>query len=203
MKKIILFLIIFLNTNFSFAAVNSNLAGIRDDSIIAKINNKAITKTELYDRYKFVLFVSKITIKNWQDQKILLDQILDKMFDEELIRQHGSSLKIDVSSDEIRDTIDEIATSQKKNATQLKLSIINHGIDFNNYINQVESEILWSKIISEVLRSKVKVSEVEINEFFDDQPKFIPDIPSLTRSRLIQLRFQFWWSKLKKKLKIF
>jgi len=43
----------------------------------------------------------------------------------------------------------------------------------------------------------------EINQFFDNQPQSIPDIPSLTRSRLIQLRFQFWWSKLKKKLKIY
>jgi peptidyl-prolyl cis-trans isomerase SurA len=161
MKKIILFLIIFLNTTLSFAA--------SEDFIIAKINNKAITKSELYDRYKFVLFVSKITIKTTQDQKVLLDQILDKMIDEELIRQNGSSLKIDVASDEIRDVIDEIATSQKKNATQLKLSIINHGISFDNYLNQVESEVLWSKVISEVLRPKVKITDVEIKEFFEQQ----------------------------------
>jgi len=167
MKRIILSLIIFLNFNICFAANN--------DFIVAKINNKAITKSELDNRYKFVLFVSKIVIKNNQDQKVLFDQILDKMIDEELIRQNAVALKIEVSPNEVREVIDDIAIGQKKNATQLKLSIINHGISFDNYLNQVESEVLWSKIISEVLRPRIKITDVEVNEFFEQQ-KLATDI---------------------------
>lgn len=42
----------------------------------------------------------------------------------------------------------------------------------------------------------------DINEFFDVQPQLTPDIPSLTRSRLLTLKLQSFWSKLKKKLKL-
>lgn len=161
MKKILFLIFIFY-----FGQSKQILA---DDYIVAKVNNKAITKSELDDRYKFVLFIAKLNIKNKEEKAILINQIMDKMIDEELIRQHAKSLNMEVSAGQIRDVIDDIAKSQKKNATQLKLSIINKGLSFNNYLNQVESEILWSQIISQVLRSKIKVTDVEINEFFEQQ----------------------------------
>jgi glycosyltransferase involved in cell wall biosynthesis len=65
------------------------------------------------------------------------------------------------------------------------------------------SEEILAEYRSANIIGRWQVILTEINEFFDDQPKFIPDIPNLTRSRLLQLRFKFWWSKLKKKLKIF
>jgi parvulin-like peptidyl-prolyl isomerase len=104
-----------------------------------------------------------------QDKKILLNQIIDKMVDEELIRQEADSLKIAVTSDEIQDAIELVALRQKKNAVQFKLSLIQNGVFFENYAKQIESELLWSKIISEVLRSKVKITESETKEFFEQQ----------------------------------
>jgi peptidyl-prolyl cis-trans isomerase SurA len=161
--KLLFSITIFLNYSPSFAAIQSN------DFIVAKINNKAITNSELIDRYHFVINASKIKIKDPQDQKLLISQILDKMIDEELIRQEALNLKLEVTPEEMREAIDILALQQKKNATQFKLFFINNGVSFENYLKQVESEILWSKIISEVLRSKVKVTEVEVKEFFEQQ----------------------------------
>lgn len=169
MKKLIFFIFVFYAANSTLAAVNSNKKIPLQNFIIAKINNKAITKSELDDRYKFVISASKINIRDTQDKKLLESQILDKMIDEELIRQEAKNLKIEASVNEIREAVDEVALQQKKNAQQFKFFFINSGLSFENYLKQVESEILWSKIISEVLRSKVKVSEVEINEFFEQQ----------------------------------
>lgn len=161
MKKVILlFLFLFIN--------NPSLAA-KPDFIVAKVNNKAITNSELNDRYNFVIYVAKIAIKSAQDKEMLSNQILDKMVDEELIRQRAASLKMEISPEEVREAIDDIALHQKKNATQLKISIINHGLSFDNYLKQVESEVLWSKIISETLRARVKVTEGEVNEFFEQQ----------------------------------
>ena len=81
MKKIIFLAIIFWVNFFSFAAYSQNRAhqAPKGDFIVAKINNKAITYSELTDRYRFVVSASKITIKDIQDQKLLMSQILDKM----------------------------------------------------------------------------------------------------------------------------
>ncbi len=152
-----------------------SIAANQSDFILAKINNKAITNSEAIDRYRFVISASKISINSPQDKKILLDQVIDKMIDEELIRQEGSSLKLEASPEEVRDFIDIVATQQKKNATQFKIFFINNSLSFDNYLRQAEAEILWSKIMSDVLRSKVKVAEVEVREFFE-QHKFNTDV---------------------------
>ncbi len=173
-QKLFFFVVIFFLPFSSFAiAVKTNFS--QSNFIVAKINNKAITNSELLDRYRFVISASKINIKDLQDQKLLSSQILDKMIDEELIRQEAKNLKIEVTVDEVAEAIDVLALQQKKNATQFKLFFIKNELSFENYLKQVESEILWSKIISEVLRSKVKVTEVEIKEFFEQQ-KFNIDI---------------------------
>lgn len=91
------------------------------------------------------------------------------MVDEELIRQEADSLKIAVTNDEIQDAIELVALRQKKNAVQFKLSLIQNGVFFENYAKQIESELLWSKIISEVLRSKVKITESETKEFLNSR----------------------------------
>ena len=54
MKRVtlLLFLSLFINSQ-SYAA--------KPDFIVAKVNNKAITNSELNDRYNFVIYVAKIT----------------------------------------------------------------------------------------------------------------------------------------------
>ncbi len=169
MKKLIFFLIGFFVFSSSFATTS------QENFIVAKVNKKAITYAELLDRYRFVVVVSKIKITEAQEKKLLISQILDKMIDEELIRQEAASLKMEVTPEEMRESIDVLAMQQKKNATQFKFFFANNGLSFDNYLQQIESEILWSKIISELLRSKVKVTEVEVKEFFE-QHKFNTDV---------------------------
>lgn len=139
------------------------------DYIIAKVNNKAITKLELDDRYGFVLFSSKIKVRNALDKKLLMAQILDKMVDEELIRQEAQRIGINVSQNEVNSAANIIASRQKITVKKLKATLANKGLSFASFLSQVKSEILWSKITSNILKPRVKVSEVEIREFFEQQ----------------------------------
>lgn len=180
MKKLIFTAIIFFT---SFSAFAANVSS-PDNFIVAKINSKAITNSELIDRYRFVLSAAKMSKISPQDKEILLSQILDKMVDEELIRQEATKLKMEITPSEMRDAIDIVAAQQKKNATQFKIFFINNNLSFDNYLKQVESEIFWSKIISEVMRSKVKVTEVEVKEFFE-QRKFNTSVKKYLVSEIL------------------
>jgi peptidyl-prolyl cis-trans isomerase SurA len=176
MKKLIFLILLFWTNLSSFAAqLKLNIPANSGDFITAKINNKAITNSELIDRYRYVVTSAKISIKSIDDQKLLLNQILDKMVDEELIRQEAATLKIEITPEEVGDAVEMVALQQKKNPTQFKIFFINNGFSFDHYLRQVEAEILWSKIISETLRSRVKVTEVEVKEFFE-QHKFNTDV---------------------------
>ena len=106
---------------------------------------------------------------------MLRQQIIDKMADEELIRQEAQNLKIEAEENEIKNAIEIIALQRKQNPAQFRFFFIQHGLSFDNYIRQIETEVLWSKIMTEILRSRVKVSDVEIREFFE-QHKFDTDV---------------------------
>lgn len=148
---------------------SSSAASKEANFVVAKVNNKIITNLDLADRYRFVMLSSKISNISAEDKKNLLSQIVDKMIDEELIRKEAENLKITVTSDEIADAIELTALHQKQNAVQFKLSLITRGISFENYAKQVESELLWSKIIFDVLKLRVKITDVETKEFFEQQ----------------------------------
>ena len=168
-KKFLSALIIFIFSAQNIFALEASKTSSKPNFVVAKINSKVITNLELIDRYRFVLFASKISANSPQERKDLLNQIIDKMIDEELIRQEAASLKIEVTIDEIEDAVENMALRQKKNITQFKLSLIERNLSYQNYLRQVEVELQWSKIISETLRSKVKITEVETNEFFEQQ----------------------------------
>ena len=168
-KKFLSALIIFIFSAQNIFALEASKTSSKPNFVVAKINSKVITNLELIDRYRFVLFASKISANSPQERKDLLNQIIDKMIDEELIRQEAASLKIEVTIDEIEDAVENMALRQKKNITQFKLSLIERNLSYQNYLRQVEVELQWSKIISETLRSKVKITEFETNEFFEQQ----------------------------------
>lgn len=164
--------------NFFLVCLTCNFAAANDAQkvfVVVRVNQKVITNLELIDRYNFVLWMSKIKVGSESERKNLLNQVADKMVDEELIRQEGANLKIAVEDSEIKES-EEIAVSrQKKNLSQFKLSLIAKNLSYVNFSKQIEAELLWSKIVSETLRSRVKITDAEINEFFE-QRKFNTNI---------------------------
>lgn len=142
-------------------------AQAQHDFIAAKINQKVITYSELLDRYHFVIRTSRLKTISETDKKSLLEQILEKMIDEEVIMQSAKTLNITATEEEINETVKEIATQQNQNLTQLRAFFKKNNLSFENHLRQIESEILWSKIISGVIRPRARVTEIEIREFLE------------------------------------
>lgn len=148
-----------------------SFSAVIEDFVVVKVNNRAITNSEILDRYRFAISASKINIKSISDQKILRLQVIDKMIDEELIRQEAKNLKLEASEAEIKDAIEVISLQRKQKPHQFKLFFTKNNLSFDAYLKQIEAEILWSKIISEILRYKLKITDAEVREFFE-QHKF-------------------------------
>ncbi len=165
MKKLIA--IIF----FVFISSKAFSGSLSQDFIVAKINNRAITKLDLLERYKYVLALTKISPKSQKDSNLILSQTLDKMIDEELIRQESISFGISVNESDVLDAANALAQHQNKTISQIKNLLKNKDIPFEIFLNQVESELLWSRIVANFLGPKIKVSESEIRELFE-QKKF-------------------------------
>ena len=87
------------------------------------------------------------------------------MIDEELIRQTAKDLKINISPQEIEETLELIALKEKKNPDQLKIIFRENNLSLLSYIKQIEAELLWNKIINQHLRNNIKINDAEIIEF--------------------------------------
>ena len=152
---------------FCFSLLFFSQNSFAGKEVVARVNNKIITIFEVDDRYKFVIYASKMQAASESERKMLRLQIIDKMIDEELMRQQAASLGIAVSNSEIENAFEIITLQNKQNRQQFKDDLIKNNISFNNYLQQLETEILWSKIMSQVVRATVKVSDHEVAEFLE------------------------------------
>ncbi len=160
--RVILLFLIFL---FSF---NSKvLFATNSDFIVARVNNSVITSYELEDRYRYVKLFSQIRVGNNEEKKVVLSQILDKMTDEELIRQEAKRLKIEVRSNKVEGVVEAIAEKKGATVTGFKRLLSKNNISFQNFVKQIESDLIWSRIVSSSLKSKIKISDYKIKEFFE------------------------------------
>lgn len=141
----------------------------KENFIVAKVNKAAITNIELEDRYQFIIHSANIQVKNKAEKKAILSQILDKMIDEELIRQDAKKYKITNKDEEVSEAIELLAIKSGSNLDKLKKSFRKNGFLYQNYVNQVSSEILWTKIITNVIKARVNVGEFEVKEFLEQQ----------------------------------
>lgn len=164
--SLINFLLVFFFGFLCFPAFGLEDAKV-PDYVVVKVNNKVILNSEIISRKQYALWSTKLKVSNSTDQKILREQIIDKMIEEQLIRIEAEKLNITLSNQEFEESFEVIANQRKQNSAQFKLAIKKSGISFADFSKYLEAEILWSKIIKEVLVSKIKVSDIETEEFLE------------------------------------
>jgi peptidyl-prolyl cis-trans isomerase SurA len=131
--------------------------------VIARVNNFVITDYDLENRKKISILIHK------DDSKFLSTKTVDKMIDEELIIQDATRLGISVDESEIEEALEHIATKQNKTASKIKSLLEKNNIPINFYKKEIEANLLWSKIISEVLKAKVRITSAEVKEFYEQK----------------------------------
>lgn len=145
--------------------INNSKAQV--DFIVAKVNNSAITNSELKSRVRLFVKISGFKNQSKRDNEILSDAILSKMIEEELVLQEAKKLAIDVTKEEVEDAIKIITLSQKDNYANIANFFKHNQMEYKSFWRQVESEVLWSRIVSIKLKPTISVSELEINEMLE------------------------------------
>jgi len=171
-KSIIFSISLLVAPSHSFSAPKSEVVAV------AKVDNQIITNIDLIDRYKFALTTSKITVNSKQESALLLNQLLQKMIDEKLIIEEAKNYEIVTNDEEINDETIKIARDQNKTIEQFKNFFAKNGFSYQVYLEQIKSQILWAKIVNEVIAPKLKANESEIKEAMELR-NISPDITQL------------------------
>ena len=155
---IYLFFFIFINS------INAETDNKEIDiiSIVAVVNDEAITLTDLISRLDVVIMTSKLP-NDYATRKNLSAQIIQTLINEKLQSQEANKLDIRVSKLEINNFI---AFIEKRNGMEpgtLFSILIQKGLSKNALVEQVKAKIIWEKLLRKVVAPRISVSGNEIN----------------------------------------
>ena len=131
-------------------------------NIVAVVNDEAITLTDLINRLDLIIITSNLPNTNATRENIA-DQVLQTLINEKLNYQEAKKLNINVSDSEIKKSINVIEKRNSLPENSLLQTLIENRISPSAIIEQVKAQITWEKIISKIIRPRIKVTENEIN----------------------------------------
>lgn len=156
-------LLIFTPNQQTLASPNSKIF------VVATVNNKVITNLDIKKKYDFFVRTSHIKIFSESEKLFILNQLVQKLIEENLQSDEAQNFNIFVSDEELNQTLKEIATAQGASIDMVKAYFEQNQIPFEEYKNQIKNQILWKKIVTKTIAPKIQISESEINEMVELQ----------------------------------
>ena len=133
------------------------------------VNSKIITKDEIDERFEFLIKTSKLKIDKKNQRNLWRNMIAKRMAEEELILQKAKIYKITIDPKELDFKIESSVQKNHKNLEKFKLFLQKNNWNFTNFQKQIEVELVWKKIIEEVIKPSVSVSIIEIKEWLEKE----------------------------------
>lgn len=159
MKKFVLFLIsIGILGSFAWTA-----SGELVDRIVAVVNRKVITESQLQDAERQLAAQTGTTDQTQERRKNVLDMLIEN----ELIRQKAAEADILVNNEELNAALYDI--KQRNNLLsdeQLKQAILQEGRTWEEFLENIREQIKVAKLVNREVRSQVDVSEEEVELYY-------------------------------------
>ena len=141
------------------------------DRIVAVVNNEIIT---LYDLNRtFAPYAINIKALKYPPEKErqtlfqvrqdILNQLIDGMLTDQLIKRD----QITVSQKEINETVERIKESRQFTEEQLRQGLASQGMTMEEYRNEIQEQILRSKLVNREVKSKIVITKEDIKEYYD------------------------------------
>ena len=130
-------------------------------SIVAIVNDEAITLADLVKRLDFIILTSNLP-DNSKNRKSLSAQVIQNLINEKLYSQEAKKLNIRITESEI---LNRIAILEERNNVPvgtLTNTLIKNGISKETFYDQLKARILWDKISNAIIKPKITLNDNEI-----------------------------------------
>jgi len=158
-RRSILLLLGLLLATGAVAETISRVAAVVNDAIITTLQlDAALAQEQRNDP----------SLKNLSDarREEVRRQLLDRLIEEELLRQRIAELKLTVSDAEVDEAIADIQQQNNLSRTQLIAALKQQGMDFDTYRRNMHDQILRFKLIGREVQEKVDVSNSAIRDYY-------------------------------------
>ncbi|OCG14956.1 peptidylprolyl isomerase SurA [Gilliamella sp. App6-5] len=161
MKLLKLFIVLNLSVSLGILTpLSANAAPKIIEKVAAIVNNNVILESDVNDMLKTIK--ASTAPKNLPNDKVLRQQIIERLIIENLILQKAAKAKITVSDDEVTGAIDRIAAENGMTIDQLRSRLSTMGISYGAYRERIHNDMLIEETRMHEVRPRVKVSEKEV-----------------------------------------
>ncbi len=138
------------------------------DAVLASVDGKPITYTDLAARLKNVQTLSPQELSTNPEARF----VLDKMIEERLISGEAEAKHISVSDEELDSYMQEVASRNNLTMEGLIKALENEKKIVADYRNSIRTEILRTKLLQSLIKRGAPVAESEIDQYLKDHPEF-------------------------------
>lgn len=130
-------------------------------SIVAVVNDEVVTSIDVTDRARFIMTTGKLP-QSPETMARLIPQVTRQMIDETLQLQEAKRLDITISDAQVSKAIEGLAASRGGTSDLLFSQLAAAGIPGETFKSQIRAQLAWQKVVGKTLRSKVKISQEEV-----------------------------------------
>lgn len=152
-----------------FAALSQ--ASILLDKVVAVVNQEVITWSELYRSMEADAAPQLKEMKENERRQVFKENeasFLDNLINLKLQLQEARSMGISVTDEEMKEGIDNIKKKYSMSDSAFMDSLKKEGYTFDEYKKKLREQIIISKVVNVQIRSKILVSEGDINKFTEE-----------------------------------
>ncbi len=135
------------------------------DKVVAVVNDNVITASELAAQID--ILKQQIIAKQMQlpPEAVLRKQVLQHLIDVDLQLQLAKNNNMSIDSTELDESISKIATDNHLTLTQLREEVSKQGLSWDSYRENVQKEMLISRIQQRSVGRDVVVSSQQVDDY--------------------------------------
>ncbi len=161
---------------FCFFLITPSLlnAAILLDRVVAQVNKEVITWSELYQMMEKDATDEMNSLDEEERMKIFKEgeeAFLERLIDIRLQVQEAKRLGIEATTEDVEEAIENIKKKYSLTDEALKASLDQEGLTLEEYKERLSEQIMISKLINQHVRSKVVVSDEEVNDYIKKNEK--------------------------------
>jgi peptidyl-prolyl cis-trans isomerase SurA len=168
LRRIVPLIVFFL---WSFCCANAGAEELID-RIVAVVNNEVITLSDL-NKVTTLMFAGVDKKQAFTDeQRAEIEQkALEQLIEKKLIEQKAKESSIKVDDKEVSRAVEDVLKKNNISLEQLKEILKKDGTSIEEYRKMLRSEILQSKVIGREVRSKITITDKDIQEYYEKNVK--------------------------------
>ena len=161
----IIFFIILIN-------INSNVFAITKNTIIANVDNQIVSSYELKNKVKTILFLANQNI-NQKNVNLIKQKALQQLIDYKLKKNQVIKFQVQLNNVQVSNHLNNLSSKYQTDVTGMKNIFKNNGLDFEIYLDEIQTEFNWQQLIFDRYKNKISLNEreieIELNNFLENQ----------------------------------